>query len=119
MKKEKKIEFSKKLLIQESILIWIITLGFITLAYLAMKMGYSGSLPWLAALPSVAWAAYGTSQGFYYNKSKKENSVGGIVYDTAMIAAAAEAIDLSGEDKEMPEYPILPEEKEIDPFGPM
>ena len=80
-----KICFSKLLLIQESVLIWIITLSYIALALIAVLRGYTGSLPWLSVLPGVAWATYGVSQAFYYNKSKAENTEGGITY------AAAEA----------------------------
>ena len=36
MKKDKKLEFSKKLLVQESVLIWVITLAFIALAFVCI-----------------------------------------------------------------------------------
>ena len=83
MKKEK-ICFSKWLVAQESALIWIITFSYIGLAFVCVLRGFSGSLPWLTALPTVAWTAYGVSQAMYYNKSKAENTKGGIVYDTAI-----------------------------------
>jgi len=47
-------------------------------------LGFTGSLPWLSVIPSLAWATYGVSQGFYYNKSKKENTKNGIKYETVM-----------------------------------
>lgn len=81
---KKKHEFSKVLLIQESILIWILTLSFIILAFICILFGYLGTLPWLAAMAGFPWTAYGVSQAFYYNKSKAENTQGGIVYDTAV-----------------------------------
>lgn len=77
-------EFSKVLLIQESILIWITTIAFVILAALCIIKNYTGSLPWITALVGLPWAAYGVSQCFYYEKSKKENTVGGIKYDTVM-----------------------------------
>lgn len=77
-------EFSKTLLIQESILIWILTLSFILLAFLCVLRGFTGSLPWLTITLTGAWTAYGVSQAMYYNKSKAENTVGGITYDKAM-----------------------------------
>lgn len=77
-------EFSKTLLIQESILIWILTLSFILLAFLCVLRGFTGSLPWLTITLTGAWTAYGVSQAMYYNKSKAENTVGGIIYDKAM-----------------------------------
>lgn len=80
-RKKEKTEFSKVLLIQESILIWIITLAFIILAFFCVIHGYTASLPWLAAMVSFPWGAYGVSQAFYYNKSKAEKTEGGIVYE--------------------------------------
>lgn len=77
-------EFSKTLLIQESILIWILTLSFILLAFLCVLRGFTGSLPWLTITLTGAWTAYGVSQAMYYNKSKAENTAGGIIYDKAM-----------------------------------
>lgn len=71
---KKKHEFSKVLLIQESILIWILTLSFIILAFICILLGYLGTLPWLAAMAGFPWTAYGVSQAFYYNKSKAENT---------------------------------------------
>lgn len=80
----KKKEFSKSLLIQESFLIWIITAAFIGLAYLCVINQYFGELPWLAAMCGFPWAAYGVSQAFYYKKSERENTRGGIKYATTM-----------------------------------
>ena len=85
MNMKQKREFSKTLLIQESILIWIMTISFIALAFICVFKGYLGTLPWLGAMVSLPWAAYGVSAGFYYNKSKAEKTVGGIVYDSAML----------------------------------
>lgn len=80
----KRTEFSKVLLIQESALIWIMTLSFLVLAALCIMKDYTGSLPWLTAMISLPWTAYGVSQCFYYNKAKSENTVGGIKYETVM-----------------------------------
>lgn len=81
-KKTNKTEFSKRLLLQESILIWIITLAFIVLAFICVFNQYFGELPWLAAMCGFPWTAYGISQGFYYKKAEKENTKGGIKYET-------------------------------------
>ena len=81
---KQKQEFSKRLLIQESFLIWIITISYIVLAFICVLFNYTGSLPWLSVIPGVAWSAYGVSQGFYYNKSKKENTRDGIKFETVM-----------------------------------
>lgn len=80
----KKKEFSKVLLIQESALIWITTITFLGLAALCIIKDYTGSLPWLTAMISLPWTAYGVSQCFYYNKSKAENTKDGIKYETVM-----------------------------------
>lgn len=80
----KKLEFSKQLLIQESALIWMMSICFIILAFYCIGMGFTGTLPWLAAMVGCPWAAYAVSQGFYYKKAEKENSVGGIKYETAL-----------------------------------
>lgn len=84
MDKRKKGAFSKRLLVQESVLIWILTFSFIGLAYLCVKTGYTGTLPWLSVTLTGAWGAYGVSQAMYYKKSEKENTAGGIVFETAM-----------------------------------
>lgn len=83
-KNKEKLEFSKILLIQESILIWITTLAYIFLAFYCIRNQYLGTLPWLTAGVSLPWTAYGISQGFYYNKSKTENSKDGIKYELAL-----------------------------------
>ena len=83
-KQSKKLEFSKILLIQESVLIWIMTIFFMYLAYLCVQNQYFGELPWLAAMVGFPWTAYGVSQMYYYKKSMKENSKNGIKYDAVM-----------------------------------
>ena len=79
-----KTEFSKTLLKQESALIWIMSLSFIALAFYCIHEGFMGSLPWLAAMVGFPWTAYGVSQTMYYRKSMKENTEGGIKYETVM-----------------------------------
>ena len=76
--------FSKVLLIQESILIWIVTLAFIVLAFLCVFTGYLGSLPWVAVMVTAAWGAYAVSQAGYDNKTKAQNITGGLVYEATM-----------------------------------
>lgn len=43
-----------------------------------------GGLPWVASSIVAVYGAYGVSQAFYYNKSKAENTVNGIKYETAL-----------------------------------
>ena len=81
---KKSSEFSKTLLKQESALIWIMSLSFIVLAFYCIHEGFTGSLPWLAAMVGFPWTAYGVSQAMYYRKSMKENTIGGIKYETVL-----------------------------------
>lgn len=81
---KKKTEFSKLLLIQESALIWIMSLAFVSLAFYCVSLGFMGSLPWLAAMVGCPWAAYAVSQAMYYKKALKENTAGGIKFEATM-----------------------------------
>ena len=80
----KKQEFSKTLLIQESALLWVVTLGAFYLAFYCIKNQYFGELPWVVALVGFPWTAYGVSQACYYRKAEKENTEGGITYASMM-----------------------------------
>ena len=84
LKKKKKKEFSKSLLVQESILIWITTIAFVGLAFFCVIKQYFGELPWLAAMVGFPWAAYGVSQACYYKKAEKENTKGGIKFESVI-----------------------------------
>ena len=86
MKKEKR-EFSKTLLVWETILIWVVTLSFIGLAYICIINQYLGELAWLGAIYAFPWAAYGVSQACYYKKAEKENTKGGIKYESVLATA--------------------------------
>lgn len=86
MKKNQKMEFSKKLIFQESLLIWIITLAFIVLAFVCVINQFFGELPWLAAMCAFPWTAYGASQAFYFKKAERENTKGGLKYESIMAA---------------------------------
>lgn len=72
-KNKKKLEFSKKLLVQESALIWIMAISFIVLAFICIINQYMGELPWLTTMVAFPWSAYAISQRMYYKKSLEEN----------------------------------------------
>lgn len=95
-KSNNKREFSKVLLIQESALIWIISLAFIGLAYICILRGFEGSLPWLTAMAGLPWTAYGVSQVWYYKKSEAENTKDGIKFESVM-AEVNKAFDIYAE----------------------
>lgn len=83
-KGEREQEFSKTLLIQESLLIWILTIAVLILAYICVFRGFFAELPWLTAMVTLPWGAYAVSQHAYYRKAEKQNSRGGITYELAM-----------------------------------
>lgn len=60
------------------------TMVTLDLCYIAVSNNYTGSLPYLTALIAFLQAATATVLSFSLNKSKAENSVGGITYDTAI-----------------------------------
>ena len=78
---KKKYPFSKVLLIQESILIWLVTLACLVMAFICIFTGSFVELPWITAMVGCPWAAYAITQNAYYKKSTIENSQGGIIYD--------------------------------------
>ena len=78
---KKKYPFSKVLLIQESILIWLVTLACLVMAFICIFAGSFVELPWITAMVGCPWAAYAITQHAYYQKSTIENSQGGIIYD--------------------------------------
>ena len=80
---EEKLSFSKTLLVQESLLIWIHTISMIVLAYICVFKGYYAELPWLTAMVALPWTAYAVRQHAYYRKAQAENTEGGIVFEQA------------------------------------
>lgn len=92
-KKKKNQAFSKTLLVQESVLIWIVTIAFIVLAFFCVSNEYFGEMPWLAAMAGFPWTAYAVSQACYYKKSEKENTKGGIKYDSTIFQLEREQTD--------------------------
>lgn len=65
-------QWSKILILLETILVFYATIKSFGLASIAISMGFDGSLPWITSLVGLIYAAYGTSVGFYYNKGKAE-----------------------------------------------
>lgn len=93
-KKSKYTEFSKWLLIQETALIWLVTITFLALAFICIKNQYFGELPWLTAMAAFPWTAYGVSQAFYYKKATAENTKDGIKYETTMAELTPDDINM-------------------------
>ena len=60
------------------------TFAVLALCALAILRNYAGALPYLTTLIGALQAVTGVVLGAYFNKSKAENTKGGIVYDDAM-----------------------------------
>lgn len=78
---KRKVSFSKLLLLMESAVVLYTTQQGFVLAKLAIEAKHTGTLPWITAMVTAAWGAYGASAAFYYGKAKAENTAGGIVYE--------------------------------------
>ena len=62
----------------------VATLAVLSLCGLAIVRQFQGALPYLTTLIGALQAVTGVVLGAYFNKSKVENTKGGIVYDTAL-----------------------------------
>lgn len=79
----KKRDYSKRLISDIRLLLWVVTIGGIFLAAYCVHKGYVGSLPWLSAMVGLPWAAHGTVCAFYLNMAKSDHSEGGITFESA------------------------------------
>lgn len=84
MKEKRRGSFTKRIVLV--VVVGDILLSFATLALclLSILRNYMGGLPYLVSLIGVYNVATGYALGKMMDKSKAENTVGGIVYETAM-----------------------------------
>ena len=75
---------SKVIAIGVQIMDAVATLAVLALCGLAIVRQFQGALPYLTTLIGALQADTGIVLGAYFNKSKAENTKGGIVYDTAL-----------------------------------
>ena len=74
----------------QTIALWVLkvdtaaTFAVLGLCGLSIVRSFEGALPYLTTLIGALQAVTGVVLGAYFNKSKAENTKGGIVYDTAM-----------------------------------
>lgn len=68
-----KLEFSKWILIFETLLVAYVSYRVLGFVETAIATQFTGSLPYLTTFISAVWAAYGASVSFYQSKSGKEN----------------------------------------------
>lgn len=73
LKEKPHFEFSKLILIFETILVAYVSYRVLDFVEMAIISGFDGSLPYLTTFITAVWAAYGASVSFYQNKSGKEN----------------------------------------------
>ena len=71
----RKFEYSKVIIIFETVLIAIVTVGVLGLTGYAISLQFTGALSYLTAMITAAWGAYGVSVAYYYNKAKTENKI--------------------------------------------
>lgn len=81
----KGLAFSKKLAMMFVWVTTIVTLATLFLCYKCIVLNYQGSLPFLSALIGLQQVSVGYVCGAYMNKSKAENTAGGIVYENSII----------------------------------
>ena len=69
----------------------VATLAVLALCCLAILRRFEGALPYLTTLIGALQAVTGVVLGAYFNKSKAENTKGGITYDAALGASGSGA----------------------------
>lgn len=90
----RRVATSKVIAIGVLIMDALATLAVLALCGLAIVRRFDGALPYLTTLIGALQAVTGVVLGAYFNKSKAENTKGGIVYDTAMGVPNSETGDL-------------------------
>jgi hypothetical protein len=63
---------------------FVTNMGVLFLCGLSVWKGFTGALPYLTTMIGLLEFSLGYVLGHYYKKSTKENTAGGIVYDTAV-----------------------------------
>jgi hypothetical protein len=76
-------DYSKKLISDIRVLLWVVTVGGLVLAFYCIHEGFTGSLPWISAMVGLPWTAHGTVCSFYMNMCKSDHSEGGITFESA------------------------------------
>lgn len=92
----KKQDFSKRLVMDIRVLLWVVTVGALVLAAWCIKRGYTGSLPWLSTMVGLPWTAHGVVCSFYLNMAKSDHKEGGITFESAK-AKGFQSVDGSAE----------------------
>ena len=76
-------QFSKKLVADIRVLLWVVTVGGLLLAAYCVRSDYAGALPWLTAMVGLPWSAHGVVCSFYLNMAKSDHRQDGITFESA------------------------------------
>ena len=82
-KQKDKRQWSKQLIADVRVLLWVVTIGGLILAAICVYRGFLGSLPWVSAMVGLPWTAHGTICSFYLNMAKSDHREGGITFEQA------------------------------------
>lgn len=82
--REKAKEFTQYMILSDNAILWYMCTGYLGLAAFSIYKNYTGALPWLTGGLALAFGGWATIQAFLIKKSEKQNTKGGITYDTAM-----------------------------------
>lgn len=77
-------EFTQFMILSDNAILWYMCVAYTALAAYSIYKNFTGSLPWLTGGLGLAFAAWATIQSFLIKKSERQNTAGGITYDTAM-----------------------------------
>lgn len=83
LKQKKTLDFSKRLISDIRVLLWIVTIGVMVLSFVCVFMGHGDDLPWLSVMVGLPWAAHGTVCSFYMELAKSDHKEGGITFEAA------------------------------------
>lgn len=84
-------EFTQFMILSDNAILWYMCVAYTALAAYSIYKKFTGSLPWLTGGLGLAFAAWATIQSFLIKKSERQNTAGGITYDTAMANVKKEA----------------------------
>ena len=84
-------EFTQFMILSDNAILWYMCAAYTALAAYSIYKNFTGSLPWLTGGLGLAFAAWATIQSFLIKKSERQNTAGGITYDTAMANVKKEA----------------------------
>lgn len=86
-------EFTQFLILSDNAILWYMCVAYTALAAYSIYKNFAGSLPWLTGGLGLAFAAWATIQSFLIKKAERQNTAGGITYDTAMANVNKEATE--------------------------